>query len=96
MAKTTGHIIKASDVTLQGQFHLDVVRTRPDTRIAAQAKSQVCLVENQPEFAIVEVSCCCGEKLYLRCEYANNQALESSQMQNGGLQAHDQQSNERR
>jgi len=38
----------------------------------------VCLVnivENQPEFAVIEITCSCGTKTYIRCEYAAAESL---------------------
>ena len=31
---------------------------------------QVKLVENTPEYAILEVTCGCGQSLYIQCQYA--------------------------
>jgi len=36
-------------------------------------KSSVQIVENQPGFAVIEITCCCGEKTYLRCEYVSQE-----------------------
>ena len=84
MEKTTGHILKGSDVKLQGQVRLDAAQVIP---IAANGKSvtstapQVRIVENQPEFAVIEVTCNCGKKTYAKCEYANGQPADQKTKQ---------------
>lgn len=76
MAKTTGHILKADDVKLEGQLHLDLWNTPagPTKEKSAGAFApQARITENQQGFAVVEVTCCCGKKTYLRCEYGDSQ-----------------------
>ncbi len=72
MKKAAGRILKSNNVKLEGQFHLDAgpaVKCPPNERNAASAPAQVRIVENQPQFAVVEVTCCCGAKTLVRCEY---------------------------
>jgi hypothetical protein len=74
MGKTTGHILKADNVKLEGQLHLDLwnVQAGPSNqKSAALSAPQARVIENQPEFAILEVTCSCGNKICLRCEYAD-------------------------
>ena len=73
MEKTRAHILKSSDVKLEGQYHLDT--TQPQIgglkgERSVSATPKVRIVENHPEFAIIEISCSCGTKTCLRCEYA--------------------------
>ncbi len=73
MKKTAGHILKGSDVKLEGQFHLDlgqVAPVRAKEKSVASVTPQAQIVENYPEFAVIEITCSCGTKTYLRCEYA--------------------------
>ncbi len=91
MSKTTKRILKSDDVKLEGQFHLDLApagsaKNRPKQTSAASAAPQARVVENHPEFAVIEVICSCGTGTYLRCEYAGAQAPEGSQTQNGMLE----------
>jgi hypothetical protein len=73
MDETPGHVLKSNDVKVEGHFRLDA-----DIAVSAQAKSgnamlaqpQVLVVENHPEFAVMEVTCRCGDKIHIRCEYA--------------------------
>ena len=69
-----GRILKADHVELEGRFHLDVAQPQPGqtkAKSATLATPQVCIVENQPEFAVIEITCSCGTKTHLRCEYAD-------------------------
>ena len=75
MAKTARRILKGDNVRLGGQFHLDVAQAEaakgvPKQQDPASAAPQVRIVENHPEFAVIEVICSCGAGTYLRCEYA--------------------------
>jgi hypothetical protein len=72
MVKATGHILKSNDIELQGRFHLDVGQVTPTPakgKNAALATPQVRIVESQPEFAVMKITCSCGTKTYIRCEY---------------------------
>ncbi|MGD8501043.1 MAG: hypothetical protein PVJ86_10375 [Phycisphaerales bacterium] len=95
MARTSGRILKSDDVKLEGQYHLEVGRAEtataePQQRSAVLAAPQVSISENHPEYAVIEVTCSCGTKMCLRCEYAGAQAPENAQMQNGAIEASDQ------
>ncbi len=73
MEETPGHVLKSNDVKVDGCFRLEA-----DQSVARQAKpgnatlaqAQVVVVENHPEFAVMEVTCRCGDKTRIRCEYA--------------------------
>lgn len=85
MEKTAGRILKRDDVKLEGQFHLEVMKTGsslPHQGGTALAAPQVRIVENRPEFAVIEITCYCGTAMQLRCEYADDNAAEDSQTQN--------------
>ena len=87
MRRIPGHILKSDDVELGGQLHLDLARAesakcRPQQRSNALAEPQVRIVENHPEYAIIEVTCTCGTGMRLRCDYAGGQASADSQTQN--------------
>ncbi|MHC4070233.1 MAG: hypothetical protein ACYSR8_11800 [Planctomycetota bacterium] len=88
MPKAAGHILKSDDVKLEGQFRLDVAQVQPQTggpkeQSMALAAPQARIVENHPEFADIEITCSCGTKTYLKCEYASTQAPEEPKTQNG-------------
>ena len=93
MGKTAGRILKENDVQIEGQFTIDIVQPepgRPKQTGAALAEPKVRIVESQPEFAVIEITCSCGTGMYLRCEYTGAKAPEVSQKQNGASQAPDQ------
>ena len=73
MIKAAGRILKSNDVKLEGRFHLDAANVgsnTPGRQAAASSTPQVRVVENNPEYAVIEVTCCCGTKMSLKCEYA--------------------------
>lgn len=73
MIKTAGRIIKSDNVKLEGQFHLDpanVGSDLPGPHSAAVSEPQVRVMENNPQYAVIEVTCSCGRKMSLKCEYA--------------------------
>ncbi len=73
MGKTAGHILKSNDVKLEGRFHLDVGQIAPEP---TKGENVALIVENHPEFAVIEVSCSCGAKTHIRCEYADVQSAD--------------------
>ncbi len=84
MIKTAGHILKDSEVNLEGRLHLDLLqdRTGPATKQNIPlASPQVVIVEKQPEFTVIEVTCSCGSKLQLKCEYASDNPPEAQQIE---------------
>jgi len=82
MPKTAVRILKADDTKLEGQFHLGIAQAGPtpsNNKNAALSTPQANIIEKQPEFTVIEVTCSCGTKTYLRCEYADEQAPEAKQ-----------------
>jgi hypothetical protein len=71
MKKTMGRILKSSDVTLEGTLLLDVQQAQPSVFKTNGAGSVTAanIVENHPEFAVIEIACSCGAKTRLRCNY---------------------------
>jgi len=89
MKKAVSRILKSGDVILEGQFLLDVpqaMSSLPKQQGAALAAPQVRILENHPEYAVIEVVCSCGTEMCLRCEYAGAPAPEDSQTQNGKIE----------
>jgi len=75
MPRTSGRILKSEDVELEGQYLLDVAQIKgasgePKKQNAAPVTPQVRILETHPEYAVMEVTCSCGTKMCLRCEYA--------------------------
>ena len=75
MAKSTGHILKSNNVKLEGQIQLDgaQIAAVPSRGKDASSAAQACIVESHPEFAVIEITCCCGTKTLLKCEYVGGQ-----------------------
>ncbi|MHC4158171.1 MAG: hypothetical protein ACYSSO_03740 [Planctomycetota bacterium] len=81
MEKTAGHILKGDNVKLEGQFHLDVTRAKtrlPKDKTSAAVTPQAQIVEQQPEFAVIEITCSCGTKTHIRCEYPVTETTEQT------------------
>jgi hypothetical protein len=79
MEKTAGHVLKSTDVKLEGRFRLDAGGEAPGRANAGNVtldQPQVLVVESHPEFAVMEVTCRCGEKTHIRCEYSTNHSTE--------------------
>ncbi|MHC4570553.1 MAG: hypothetical protein ACYS0C_00555 [Planctomycetota bacterium] len=91
MEYSAGHILKADNVKLEGQFRLDVAHIGQGPakgKTLTSATQQACIVESHPEFAVIEVTCSCGTKTHLRCEYTDAKpSTEASQTQNGTFKA---------
>jgi len=80
METPVGRILKGSDVRVEGQLRIETTHTgsRPPKEGCRVSEPDVCIVKRHPEFAILEVTCSCGQKLYLRCEYAAGAQVRSS------------------
>jgi hypothetical protein len=81
MIQATSRILKSSDVEVEGQFHLDLGHpaqpAQNNRNVAATPKVRI--LENQNEFAVVEVICSCGRKTVVRCEYGNAASAANTQ-----------------
>jgi hypothetical protein len=87
MKNTTGNLLRADHVKLEGQLQLDLLTARSDIPNAQNAAPKARILENQPEFAIIEITCPCGTKTNLRCQYAppgTSPHPEKNQNQNPG------------
>lgn len=73
MRKTTRtKILKESEVKVEGQFTLDVMQTEQNSSkktSTEQVEPQVRILQSEPEFSVIEITCSCGESMNLRCEY---------------------------
>ena len=73
MMSTAGRILKSNDVKLEGQFHLDAANAGLDLtkqEIAGSSAPKARILENHPEYAVIEVTCSCGTRMSLKCDYA--------------------------
>ena len=71
MEKTAGRILKAEKVKLQGQYHLDIAQTSPNTKAVISRAPQARIVENSADYAVLEITCGCGTKTHVRCDYSD-------------------------
>ena len=80
MENTIGHILKNTDVELNGQVRIDVAKNMPSQNAQKSnpintpvTKPKAIIVENSPDLVTIEFTCSCGTKTYLQCEIVNNQ-----------------------
>ena len=82
MGNSTGRIIKAKDVKFEGCFYINIVPDNPNSAnsaeqgvsaTAAGATLEVNVIENQADHAVLEVTCSCGAKTHIKCQYGTNQ-----------------------
>ena len=73
MENATGNIIKSDNVNLEGQFNLNLGQpVSNQTNVSnPAAEPKVVIIENHPEYALMEVTCSCGSKTYIKCQYAD-------------------------
>jgi hypothetical protein len=68
-----GRILQGKDVVLNGEFHLALAQVQPGSSGGKNTVSDPAarIVESHRESAVIEVTCSCGTRMYLRCEYAD-------------------------
>ena len=74
MEKATGRILKANDVNIQGSIRLDPghqPRRQTSAGTAGICTPQAGIVEKNADFAVIEITCSCGTKTRIRCDYSN-------------------------
>jgi len=82
MIQATSRILKSSDVEVEGRFHLDLgapVPSAQNSRNAAVGAAKVRILENQNEYAVMEVTCPCGRKTIIRCDYSDVASAKNAQ-----------------
>ncbi|MHC4636364.1 MAG: hypothetical protein ACYTBP_02085 [Planctomycetota bacterium] len=79
MESLAGYILKRDDVKLQGHVQLEsaqanesAVKENKDNSGTPCGEPRVTIVQNHPEFAIVEVICPCGKTTHIKCQYDSN------------------------
>ncbi len=76
MEASTERILKGNDIEISGCVQLSSVAPQPATaaRTATPpAPAKVNIIENTPDFAIIEVVCGCGQKTQIKCDYIAKQ-----------------------
>ncbi len=80
MEKKTGQVLKSDKIKLEGQFHLNVAQAqsnKPLQNNPTRATPQVRILENNPEYAVIGITCSCGTETSIRCDYADTQEMEN-------------------
>ena len=83
MTETSGRILRSDDVELEGQYRLGLLPDEFETSAqgpnnALMKAPQARIVENGPTYAVIEVTCSCGAKVCLKCEYSDAEVSASS------------------
>lgn len=82
-------IIKSGNIELKGQVQLDIEQSSRyslTNKNTANATPQARIVEKHPDFVVIEITCACGRKVAVRCDYTSASqpaAQESEQIQMG-------------
>ena len=74
MDNSSARVLKADNVTFEGQVQLDVknkINQRPKAA-APMASAQARITEKCAEYVVIEASCTCGRKMLIKCVYENN------------------------
>ena len=82
MIETSGRILRSDDVELEGQYRLGLLpdefeASAQGSNNAVVAAPQARIVENGPTHAVIEVTCSCGAKVCLKCEYSDAEVSEN-------------------
>ncbi|MGE5297113.1 MAG: hypothetical protein ACM3VT_20000 [Solirubrobacterales bacterium] len=72
MARTMRRILKAAEVVSEAPLRLSLdpaAATSCDASRSGTGASNVRIVQNHPEYAVIEVTCACGKITLIRCDY---------------------------
>jgi len=82
MLQTMNRILKSDEVEIDGRCHLDIghafspaQHSRSNNIVAAKAK----ILDNTNEYALIELTCACGRKTLVRCDYGDASAPRNAQ-----------------
>ena len=74
MMQTMNRILKSSEVEIDGRCNLNIGRSvspaqpgKGNASTAAKAK----ILDNNNEYTLIELTCSCGQKTLVRCEYGD-------------------------
>ena len=71
MEKTADRILKAEQVKFQGQYHLDIAHSSQNAKAGISGVPRARIVENSADYAVLEITCGCGAKTHVRCDYSD-------------------------
>jgi len=72
MERNTERILRSNDVEISGRVQLAGIASAPNganRQTIPSVSANAAIVENTPDFAIIEVVCPCGRKTSVKCEY---------------------------
>ena len=82
MMQTMNRVLKSSEVEMDGRCNLDIGRSaspaqpgKSNAPTAAKAK----ILDNNNEYTLIELTCSCGQKTLVRCEYGDMPATGQKQ-----------------
>lgn len=85
MTKAEVRILRGDNVRIQGWRTLGMGLDLPgpeNHRVSSPKQTKrVAIVQNNPEFTLIEVTCNCGEKMHLKCTYAPAETLDQTPQQ---------------
>lgn len=84
MTDSSRRILKSGEVELNGQCRLGLLADESegaghDCIGAVTAAPEARILENYPDYAVIEVRCSCGARISLKCDYSARQRMESPQ-----------------
>ena len=74
MSDSTATVIRRNDTAMEDPFHFQIEQCAQPSQpghTPPVATPQVRIAENTGEHVVLEITCCCGTKSYVKCEYAN-------------------------
>jgi hypothetical protein len=75
--KSANRVLKASEVEVSGTYSLTTgsssCPTSPD-KTSAQGPAQARIVEQHPQYALLEITCACGHTMQVKCDYSQAMA----------------------
>ncbi len=63
------HIIRRADVQLEDPYVLDLTKVHSGEGSPVDAMDRIRVVESDPQYTLLEVTCGCGQKTYMRCDH---------------------------
>jgi hypothetical protein len=63
------HIIRQAEMQREDPYVLDLAKVHSGDGSAEDAPVPVRVVESDPQYTILEVTCGCGQKTYVRCDH---------------------------
>ncbi len=81
MNKTMRHILKADEVIFDDPLPLDLEPTQchGGPPRGASTGPSVRIVQSRAEYAVLEVTCTCGQRIQIRCDYQAADSLPGPQ-----------------